>query len=53
MSISITVFVAVGFSFSVSLTTNPCYPQHLASSFVFIVFFNFVLQWPLGSLSVL
>ena len=28
MSISVTVFVAVDF-FSVSLTTNPCYPQHL------------------------
>ena len=37
------------FFFSVSLTTNPCYPQHLVSGFVFIVFFNFVLQWPLGS----
>ena len=46
--ISVTVFVAVAF-FSVSLTTNPCYPQYLVSGFVFIVFFNFVLQCPLGS----
>ena len=41
------------FFFSVSLTTKPCYPQHLVSGFVFIVFFNFVLRWPLRSLSVL
>ena len=52
-SISVTVFVAVDFIFPVSLTTNPYYPQHLVSGFVFIAFFNFVLQWPLGSFSVL
>jgi len=32
------------FFFSVSLTTNPCYPQHLVSGFVFVVFFNFILH---------
>ena len=53
MFISVTVFVAVDFIFSVSLTTNPCYPQHLVSGFIFIVFFHFVFQWPLRSLSVL
>ena len=53
--ISVTVFLqAVDFfQSSVSLTTNPCYPQHLVSGFIFIVFFHFVLQWPLGSLTVL
>ena len=39
--------------FSVSLTTNSYYPQRLVSAFVFIVFFNFFLQWPLDSFSVL
>ena len=46
VSISVTVFVAVDFF---SRFPNPCYPQHLVSGFVFIVFFNFVLQWPLSS----
>ena len=49
MSISVTMFVAVDFFFSVSLATNPCYPQHLVNGFIFFVFFHFVLQWPLGS----
>ena len=40
------------FSFS-RFSTNPSYTQHLVSGFIFIVFFNFILQWPLGSLSVL
>ena len=53
VSISVTLFVAVDFFSSVSLTTKPCYPQHLVSGFVFIVFFNFVLRWPLRSSSVL
>ena len=54
MSIRETVFVAVDFFFfSFSPANNPNYPQHLVSGFIFIVFFNFVLQWPLGSLSVL
>ena len=29
------------------------YPRHLVTGFISIAFFNFVLQWPLGSLSVL
>ena len=40
------------FSFS-RFSTNPSYTQHLVSGFIFIVFFNFIVQWPLGSLSVL
>ena len=38
VSISVPVFVAVDFFFSVSPTTNPCYPQHLVSGFVLIKF---------------
>lgn len=30
------------------LRLPPPYPQHLVSGFIFIVFFNFILQWPLG-----
>ena len=54
VSICETVFVAKDFFFfSVSPANNPNYPQHLVSGFIFIVFFNFVLQWLLGSLSML
>ena len=54
MSIGETVFVAEDFFFfSVSPANNTNYPQHLVSGFIFIVFVNFVLQWLLGSLSML
>ena len=54
MSIGETVFVAEDFFFfSVSPADNPNYPQHLVSGFIFIIFVNFVLQWLLGSLSML